>query len=95
MELEEHPPLKRSREMRTIDLRPETGEMIKPAETVDIVGTEGLTLQDRRIWNTLLAHAHSPKLGQRERKFLIPLSELRDSHDSKDRIKGSVQRLMQ
>lgn len=88
------PTLPRQQQFRTLDLKPEHGEMIKPAEAVDIVGTEGLTLQDRRIWNSLLANAHSPKLGQRERNFRIPLSELRDNHSSNDRVKESVERLM-
>lgn len=93
MDIERNPDKERER-FRTIDLRPDPGEMLKPAETVDIVGTEDLTLHDKRVWNTLLHHAHSPKLGQLETKFKIPLSELKEGHMGNDRIIESIERLM-
>ena len=44
--------------LRTIDLKPNHGEMIKASEAIDIVGVDKLTLQDQRIWNFLLENAH-------------------------------------
>lgn len=95
MELKEHAPLPHTKQsMRTVDLKPDSGEMLKPRETIDIVGTEMLTLHDKRVWNVLLANAHGPKLAQAQTKFSIPMSELRDSHMGNDRIADSIERLM-
>lgn len=68
--------------------------MIKPAETIDIVGIEGLTLQDQRIWNSLLDNAHGPEMRDIERDFKIDLSPLRSNHNSNERVEDSIERLM-
>lgn len=79
---------------RTLDLKPGLGEMIKPSELIDIKGAAGLSLADRRLYNVLLHHAFGPGLGEEGRRFEIALSELRDSHDSNDRITQSIEALM-
>ncbi|MEM9053874.1 MAG: replication initiation protein [Pseudomonadota bacterium] len=84
----------RTQTVRTIDLTPEHGEMLKPVETVDIVGTEPLTLHDKRVWNSLLANAHGPTMGVENTDFRIALSELRDTHHGNDRVNDSIERLM-
>lgn len=78
----------------TLDLKPTQGEMIKPAETIDIIGVEGLTLQDQRIWNALLEKAHGPEMRDTDREFTIDLSPLRSSHNSNERVEDSIERLM-
>lgn len=80
--------------LRTIDLKPNHGEMIKASETIDIVGVENLTLQDQRIWNFLLENAHGPALGEAERDFTIDLTPLKSNHNSTDRLEESIERLM-
>lgn len=78
----------------TLDLTPDPGEMIKPAETIDIIGVEGLTLQDRRVWNALLANAFGPAMRDQDRDHKIDLNALRASHNSNERIEDSIERLM-
>lgn len=79
---------------RTLQLRPDAGEMIKPAEAIEITGIEGLTLQDRRVWNGLIANAFGPELGNDNHEFAIDLAELRGSHMGNERIEVSIERLM-
>lgn len=81
--------------LRTIDMKPNHGEMIKAAETIAIVGVEKLTLQDQRVWNALLENAHGPELGEYDRDFKIDITPLRANHNSNDRLEDSIERLMQ
>jgi len=81
--------------LRTIDLHPNEGEMIKATETIDIVGVDKLTLQDQRVWNYLLENAHGPELGEFDRDFTIDLTPLRGGHNSNDRLEETIERLMQ
>lgn len=85
---------KAKRTSRTLDLAPQHGEMLKAAELVDVSGASSLTLADRRAYNVLLHNAHGPDLGQPGARFEIALSDLRDSHDSNDRLGESIERLM-
>lgn len=78
----------------TLDLKPSHGEMIKPAETIDIVGIEGLTLQDQRVWNALLDNAHGPDMREVDRDFTIDLNPLRSNHNSNERVEDTIERLM-
>lgn len=78
----------------TLDLKPAAGEMIKPSETIDIVGVEGLTLQDKRIWNALIANAFGPEMREEDREFEIDLNPLRAAHNSNERVEDSIERLM-
>lgn len=68
--------------------------MVKPAELIEIKGAARLTLADRRLFNMLLRNAFGPSLGTENRRFEILLSELRDSHESNDRLVQSVEALM-
>ena len=43
--------------LKTTDLKPFDGQMIKPNELIEIKGTGPLTLADRRIFNVLLNNA--------------------------------------
>ena len=83
-----------TKSLRTLHVKPNHGEMIKPTETIDIVGVESLTLQDRRVWNALIANAFSPALAEPGRDFKIDLSELRANHNGNERIEESIERLM-
>ncbi len=45
---------------RTLDVAPNMGEMVKPAELIEVKGASRLTLADRRLFNVLLRHALPP-----------------------------------
>ena len=79
---------------KTLDLKPDDGEMIKPSETIDIAFADGLSLNDRRSWNALIANAFGPNMRDEDRDFRIDLSELRQSHNSNDRIEDTIEKLM-
>lgn len=83
-----------SKILKTLDLRPDTGEMIKPSETIDVVFGEALSLNDRRCWNTLISNAFGPDMREEERDFRIDLSKLRSGHNSNERIEVTIEKLM-
>lgn len=78
----------------TLDIKPDDGQMIKPAETIDIVGVEGLTLQDKRVWNALIANAFGPDMREIDRDFKIDLTPLRSNHNGNERVDDTIERLM-
>lgn len=78
----------------SLDVKPDFGEMIKPHEAIDIVGIEGLTLHDKRCFNTLIANAFGSKLREEDRDFTISVSELRSNHNSNERVEDTIERLM-
>ena len=80
--------------IRTLHLVPQDGEMIKPAELIDIDGATGLTLHARRLYNQLIAHAFGPDMGTEGREWVIPLSELRGSHNNNEHVAESIVALM-
>jgi len=79
---------------RTLDIAPNMGEMVKPAELIEVKGASKLTLADRRLFNQLLRHAFGPDLASENRRFEIETAELRDTHDSNDRLVQSIEALM-
>lgn len=79
---------------RTLDIAPNLGEMVKPAELIEVKGSAKLTLADRRLFNVLLRHAFGPDLASENRRFEIPLADLRETHDSNDRLVRSIEALM-
>lgn len=83
-----------SRKTRTLDIVPNMGEMVKPAELIDLIGAGGLTLAARRLYNLLIANAFGPDMGQEGREFEIGLAELRGTHTGNDRIEESIEALM-
>lgn len=89
---EDHPKSYNTR--RTLDLRPLDGEMIKPAELIDIQGATGLSLSARRLYNQLLANAFGPDMGYEGRDFSVPLADLRGTHAGNERISDSIEALM-
>jgi hypothetical protein len=77
---------------KTIDQKPNGDVFAKARELIEIRGTGGLSLQDRRIMNVLYANA-----GQRlceDVMHVISIAELRGSHKGGERVKDSVIRLM-
>ncbi|WP_093256408.1 replication initiation protein [Rubrimonas cliftonensis] len=80
--------------LRTLDLRPVHGEMIKPAELIDVHGATALTLSARRLYNLLIAHAFGPDMGREGSEWTIEIAALRGTHDSNDRLEDSILALM-
>jgi hypothetical protein len=70
----------------------------KPGELIEMTGTHVLEASDRAILNLLYQHAHdSGKLLEENAEWEIPLSTLRQAfskHESSDRLKDSLNRLM-
>jgi hypothetical protein len=79
--------------IKTKDIAPRPGEMIKPGEIIGIPGMEGWSLADRRTWNLLLVNAWGDRLEDPTADFLIDLRELRGLHDSNDRVRDSLRKL--
>lgn len=80
--------------LKTLDLEPYPGEMIKPAELIDLSDVSNLTLSARRMYNALIANAFGPEMAAEGQEFTVSLAELRGTHDSNDRIGESVDALM-
>jgi hypothetical protein len=80
--------------LRTLHLVPQNGEMLKPAELIDVDGATGLSLHARRLYNQLIAHAFGPDMGKEGQEWTIPLSELRGSHKSNEHVAESIVALM-
>ncbi|TBN46980.1 RepB family plasmid replication initiator protein [Paracoccus sediminis] len=71
------------------------GEVIKPAELIEVRGGEKITLAARRIYNQLLSNAFGPEMAAEGQEHRIPFSELRGNHTSNDRVAEAILSLMQ
>lgn len=71
------------------------GEVIKPAELIEVRGGEKITLAARRIYNQLLSNAFGPDMAAEGQEYRIPFSELRGNHTSNDRVTEAILSLMQ
>lgn len=87
MSTEEQKPL------RTIDIIPRKGEMIKPRELIGLEEMNGWTLYEMRVFDLLLANAWDKQLEDPNAEFTIKLSELRGLHGGNDRIKPALETL--
>ena len=88
-------PPKAKSSLRTLDLVPDAGEIIKPAELIDISGVSHLSLSARRLYNKLVAYAFGPEMGVLGHEWTIPIAELRGTHRGNDRLADSIIALMQ
>ena len=79
--------------LRTIEQRPDHNGFAKAGELIKAIGTELLTLQDRRVLNLLYAAA-GPQICD-EVEHRVPIRDLRGSHKGAERVKDSVIALMQ
>jgi len=81
--------------LKTKDVSPRSGEIVKPLELIGVAGNESWTLTERRAWNLLLVNAWGEDLDRPGAVFSIELRELRGLHDSNDRIRPSLRRFQQ
>jgi hypothetical protein len=70
----------------------------KPGELIEIVGAHALETSDRALFNILYEHAHaSGRISEPAAEWEIPLGHLRQllsQHESNDRVRQSLCRLM-
>jgi hypothetical protein len=66
--------------------------IVKPGELIDVREMKPLTLYDRRSFTLLVANAWDEI--EEDKDHVIPKAVLRGSHDSNDRIRDTVHRLM-
>lgn len=87
-------PPKANSSVRTLDLKPHPGEMIKPAELIDISGADNLSLSARRVYNKLVENAFGPEMATVGHEWTISLADLRGARNDNDRIQDSIIALM-
>ena len=92
----EDPPERKDsdRPLRTIELTPMPGEMLKPAELIDVDGASSLTLSARRLYNQLIGHAFGPDMGKEGQEWTIRIADLRGTHKGNERLEDSILALM-
>jgi Initiator Replication protein len=81
---------------RTLAQRTNAAGWPKPAEIIEVTGMGALEAADRAILNLLYQHAHdSGRMDQPGARWEVPMAELRFSmHDSNDRLRQSLRRLL-
>ncbi|MDH3771846.1 MAG: replication initiation protein, partial [Nitrospirota bacterium] len=87
-------PPKANSSLKTLEVRPDPGEMIKPAELIDVSGVDHLTLAARRLYNALIANAFGPEMARQGYEWIISLSDLRGTHKGNERLSDSILALM-
>lgn len=88
-------PKSHDRSSRTLRAFQRRGEVIKPAELIEVRGGEKITLAARRIYNQLLSNAFGPEMAAEGQEYRISFSELRGNHTSNDRVTEAILSLMQ
>ena len=80
----------------TLEQRTNAGGFPKAGELIEITGAHELEAQDRAVLNLLYQHAHdSGRLGDISAEWELPMAALRPSrHESNDRLRDSLHRLM-
>lgn len=81
--------------MKTLTTVPLNGEMLKPAELIELRGVGPLTLHDRRVFNSLIEAAWGPGMAEPGREFTVPTSSLKHANEPMHRLIESIERLMQ
>jgi hypothetical protein len=77
---------------KTIEQKSSRDEFAKARELIEIRGTGGLSLQDRRVMNVLYANAGNQLCD--EVTHVIGIAEIRGTHRGGERVKDSILRLM-
>lgn len=83
---------KQPKPKRTIDQKPDYQGFPKAGELIHVTGAAHLSLQDRRVFNLLIAEAGDKACDDVQHH--VPISTLRGSHKGAERVKDSIERLM-
>lgn len=78
---------------KTLTIKPNPGELIKPKELIEIRRSGALTLDDRRIYNRLLEHAWGPHLADANHPHIISTTDLHITHSNNTKIRAALRRL--
>jgi hypothetical protein len=78
---------------RTIDAKPNEHSIVKPGELVDLRETTPLTLNDKRIYNELIANAWDA-IGTPQQHSIPKANLVMSEHKGHERLTESVKRLM-
>ena len=82
--------------VKSLTITPSDGEMLKPAELIELRGIGPLTLYDRQVFNLLIEAAWGPGMADPGRKFTISTALLKPpTEPTTRRLVESVERLMQ
>lgn len=80
---------------KSLTITPSDGEMLKPAELIELRGIGPLTLHDRQVFNLLIEAAWGPGMADPGRKFTIPTALLKHpTEPTTRRLVETVERLM-
>lgn len=80
---------------KSLTITPSDGEMLKPAELIELRGIGPLTLYDRQVFNRLIEAAWGPEMADPGRKFTISTALLtHPTEPTTRRLVESVERLM-
>lgn len=80
---------------KSLTVTPIDGEMIKPAELIELRGIGPLTLYDRQVFNRLIEAAWGPEIADPSRKFTISTALLtHPTEPTTRRLVESIERLM-
>jgi len=78
---------------RTLERKPRNGRMIKAHELINVYTATGFSLLTRRIYNLLLANAHT-RMSDPHAEHVISLKELRNARKSNERLEPALLQLM-
>ena len=80
---------------KALTITPSDGEMLKPAELIELRGIGPLTLYDRQVFNRLIEAAWGPEMADPRRKFTISTALLKHpTEPTTRRLVESIERLM-
>lgn len=80
---------------KSLTITPDDGEMLKPAELIELRGIGPLTLHDRQVFNGLIKAAWGPEMADPGREFTVSTADLKHPDVPVSRLIESVERLMQ
>lgn len=78
---------------KTLQIKPNPGEMIKPRELIEIRKSGSLTLDDRRVFNLLIQNAWGESLGDANHAHVIKTSDLQITYNNNSQIRACLKRL--
>ena len=80
---------------KSLTITPDEGEMLKPAELIELRGIGPLTLYDRQVFNRLIDAAWGPEMAEPGREFTVPTASLKHPDERVSHLVETVERLMQ
>ena len=79
---------------KSLTITPSDGEMLKPAELIELRGIGPLTLHDRQVFNGLIEAAWGSEMAAPGRKFTVSTAALKHPDVPVSRLVESIERLM-